>query len=154
MAMARKDGPSVLVFARNPVPVMQKADPDWRNTMKKGAYVVREASGEPEVVVVATGSEVSLALEAADKVPGKAVRVVSMPSRELFYAQAQEFKDALLPKTARIVVAEAGVAQGWQEIAARKDIFSIDRFGASGPAAEVAKHLGFTAEKLAELIAR
>jgi transketolase len=154
MAMARKDGPSVLVFARNPVPVMQKADPDWRNTMKKGAYIVREASGEPEVVVVATGSEVSLALEAADKVPGKAVRVVSMPSRELFYAQAQEFKDALLPKTARIVVAEAGVAQGWQEIAARKDIFSIDRFGASGPAADVAKHLGFTAEKLAELIAR
>ena len=107
-----------------------------------------------DVVVVATGSEVSLALEAADMVRGKAVRIVSMPSRELFYAQTGECKDAMLPKGARIVVAEAGVAQGWQEIAARENIFSIERFGASGPAADVAKHLGFTAEKLAELIAR
>jgi len=59
----------------------------------------------------------------------------------------------LLPEAARIVVAEAGVAQGWERIAASEDIFSIERFGESGPGAEVAKHLGFTAEKLAELIA-
>lgn len=154
MAMARKDGPSVLVLGRNSVPVLAKADPDWRKAMAKGAYAVSEPSGAPDVVVVATGSEVSLAIEAAKKVPGKMVRVVSMPSRELFCAQPEEARRALLPESARIVVAEAGVAQGWEGIAKRKDIFSIERFGASGPAAEVAKHLGFTADKLAEMISR
>jgi transketolase len=154
MAMARKDGPSVLVLGRNNVPVLAKADPNWRKAMAKGAYAVSEPSGAPDVVVVATGSEVSLAIEAAKKVPGKMVRVVSMPSRELFYAQPEEARKALLPENARIVVAEAGVAQGWEGIAKRKDIFSIERFGASGPAAEVAKHLGFTAEKLTEMISR
>jgi len=154
MAMARKDGPSILVLARNPVSVMKKDDSDWRNSMRKGAYIVCEASGKPDIVLVATGSEVALALEAAGKVPGKAIRIVSMPSRELFCALPEDAREALLPKGVRVVVAEAGVAQGWQEIAAQKDIFSIEGFGASGPAADVAEHLGFTVEKLAGLLAK
>ncbi|MEN6364299.1 MAG: transketolase [Rectinema sp.] len=152
-AMKRTDGPTVLVLGRNNVPVLKKDDPEWRAHMARGAYTVRETSAEPDVVVVATGSEVSLAVEAAEKVPGKSVRVVSMPNRGGFYSQPEKVRKALLPEAARIVVAEAGVAQGWERIAASEDIFSIERFGESGPGAEVAKHLGFTAEKLAELIA-
>lgn len=154
IAMQRKDGPTVLVLCRNNLPHLVKDDSQWKSNMEKGAYIVRDTKKTPEVVVVATGSEVSLALEAAKLVPGKSVRVVSMPSRETFLRQPEAFQEALLPKTAKIVVAEAGVARGWESIASRKNIFSIDRFGASGPAAEVAKYLGFTAEHLAEIIAK
>ncbi|GAB6276706.1 MAG: transketolase [Rectinema sp.] len=143
IAMKRKDGPTVLVLGRNNVPFLKKDDPDWRADMAKGAYIVRDTKKTPDVVIVATGSEVSLALEAAKLVPAKSVRVVSMPCREAFLRQPERYQAELLPKTAKIVVAEAGVAQGWGEIAQRKNIFSIDRFGASGPAGDVAKHLGF-----------
>jgi transketolase len=77
-----------------------------------------------------------------------------MPCREAFFRQSDQYRAALIPGTAKIVVAEAGVAQGWEGIAPRENIFSIERFGASGPAGDVAKYLGFTAEKLAEIIAR
>ncbi|SLM18460.1 Transketolase [uncultured spirochete] len=154
IAMKRKDGPTVLVLGRNNVPFLKKDDPDWRADMAKGAYIVRDTKKTPDVVIVATGSEVSLALEAAKLVPAKSVRVVSMPCREAFLRQPERYQAELLPKTAKIVVAEAGVAQGWGEIAQRANIFSIDRFGASGPAGDVAKHLGFTVERLSEIIAR
>ncbi len=94
----------------------------------------------------------SLALEAAKLAPAKSVRIVSMPCREAFLRQSEQYQAELLPKTAKIVVAEAGIAQGWGDIAQRANIFSIDRFGASGPAGEGAKHLGFTAERLAEIV--
>jgi len=154
IAMNRKDGPTVLVLCRNNVPILAKDDPQWRTNMAKGAYIVHDTKGVPDVVVVATGSEVSLAIEAARLVPQKSVRIVSMPCREAFFRQPAQYRAALLPETAKIVVAEAGVAQGWEGIARRENILSIERFGASGPAADVAKHLGFTAEKLAEIIAR
>ncbi len=154
MAMERKDGPTVLVLGRNNVPFLQKDEPNWRIDMAKGAYIVRDVEGDPDVVVVATGSEVSLAVEAAKKACDKSVRVVSMPSRELFFLQPKVARAALLPKSARVVVAEAGVAQGWERIAAPEDILSIERFGASGPGDEVARHLGFTVDTLVELLTR
>jgi transketolase len=154
IAMKRKDGPTVLVLCRNNVPFLSKDDPRWRTNMAKGAYIVHDTKGTPDVVVVATGSEVSLAIEAAKLVPRKSVRIVSMPCREAFFRQSDQYRAALIPGTAKIVVAEAGVAQGWEGIAPRENIFSIERFGASGPAGDVAKYLGFTAEKLAEIIAK
>lgn len=146
------DGPTCLILTRQNLPVTAKADADWPKTMRRGAYVTQEAAGKPEVVVVATGSEVSLAIEAAKR-SGRAVRVVSMPSRELFEAQDDTFRDAILPPGVPVVTAEAGLSQGWEGIASnRKAVFAINRFGASGPADKVAEYLGFTAAALAELI--
>ena len=161
MAIERRDGPTVLALSRQNLPVMAKDDPEWPYTMALGAYVVRNTPSAPDVVVVATGSEVSLALAAADRIAGDAeakkacgeVRVVSMPSRELFLAQPAPVRDAILPPGARVVTVEAGIAMGWEAIASsRADILSIDRFGASGPGDEVAKHLGLTVDRLASLI--
>jgi transketolase len=178
MAMDRKDGPSVLALSRQPVKVFPKHDPDWQENMRNGAYVVREpsaadgagggqvsagtdggrgaesgAASKPDVVIAATGSEVDLALEAADLVPEKRVRVVSVTCRELLMEQPEEFREALFPSGVRTIVAEAGVTCCWEGIASSpKDVFGINRFGESGPGEEVAAHLGYTAEGLSELI--
>ena len=158
IAMERKDGPTVLALSRQNLPVFEKDDPEWPYTMGLGAYVVRNTPEEPEIVVAASGSEVSLALAAVEKLGGKAgctnVRVLSVPSRELFYAQPETVRRAMLGEKARVVAVEAGVAMGWERIAKAEDILSIERFGESGPGEEVAKHLGFTAEALAALIAK
>ena len=158
LAMERKDGPTVLVLSRNPMPVQAKADPDWQSTMATGAFVVKNPAKAPDLVLVGTGSELSLATKAAAiiqaKKPNLAIRVVSMPSRELFYAQPAPVREAVLGNGARVMVAEAGVAMGWERIAKVEDILCIERFGESGPADEVAKHLGFTAEKFAEMALR
>ncbi len=153
MAMERNDGPTALALTRQGLEVFEKADPDWKHTAAKGAYIVKDTDGEPDVVVVATGSEVNLALEAAEKVSGKKIRVVSMFCREEFLKQDEGFRTSLLPESARIVVAEAGVGFGWEGIASSaKDILSIETFGESGPAEEVAKHFGFTPDNLARLL--
>lgn len=152
IAMERKDGPTVLALSRQNLPVFEKADPDWAHSMALGAYVVKNTEAAPDTVVVGTGSEVAMALAAVGKLGGETacagIRVVSMPSRELFLTQPKPIRDAILPPGARVVVAEAGVAQGWEAIAKSADILSIDRFGESGPGDEVAKHLGFTVDAL------
>jgi transketolase len=152
MAMARSDGPTALALTRQNLPVFAKADPDWKETMKTGAYIAKKAEGKPDVVVVATGSEVTLALDAAAKVSGKKIQVVSMASRELFEAQPAAVREAVIPKGVRVVVCEAGARSGWERWAEVEDIMSLDRFGESGPADKVAAHLGFTPDALAKLI--
>ena len=119
--------------------------------MRNGAYLVKDVAS-PEVVVVATGSEVSMAIAAVEK-SGRKARIVSMPSRELFEAVDPSERARLLPPGVPVVAVEAGVAQGWEEITGtRSRVLSINRFGESGPGKKVAEHLGFTAEKLAALI--
>lgn len=156
MAMQNVDGPTAIVLSRQNLPVLQKADPDWADTMKLGAYVVRNPDKTPDITLVASGSEVSLALKAADIVLGKkpslAISVVSMPCREAFFAASGTIRDVMLPPQAKIFVAEAGIGMGWEQIAPRENIFSIERFGESGPGDKVAESLGFTAEKFAEKI--
>jgi transketolase len=152
MAMERTDGPTVIALTRQNLPVFEKADPEWPHSMGLGAYVVKNSEAAPDTVIVASGSEVSMALAAVDKLGGKSactgLRVVSMPSRELFYAQPKPIRDAILPPGARVVVAEAGIAQGWERIAKSEDILSIESFGESGPGEAVAAHLGFTVDAL------
>ncbi|MBP3771900.1 MAG: transketolase [Treponema sp.] len=152
IAMASKDHPVLFSLTRQNVPVYAKEDKNWRETIKKGAYVVKGTSDNPDVTVVATGSEVNMALEAAAKVSGKSVRVVSMLDKNLFEAQSEEFQKQILGSK-RVIIAEAGVKTGWEGyVSSKKDLFTIDRFGESGPANKVAEHFGFTAAKLAELI--
>jgi transketolase len=156
IAMERKDGPTVIALTRQNLPVFEKADPEWAQSMALGAYVVKNTEAAPDTVVVATGSEVSMALAAVEKLGGAAactgVRVVSMPSRELFLKQPKPIREAILPPGARVVVAEAGVAQGWEAIAKSEDIFSIETFGESGAGNDVAVAMGFTAAALAAKI--
>ena len=151
IALEQQDRPVCLLLSRQNLPVLDKADSDWKKTITRGAYIVKNTEGEPEITVLATGSEVSLACEAAQLAASLNVRVVSVPSKELFEAQSVAFREQLTGggKT-RIMVAEAGIKQGWEGwVRSDKDIFSIDQFGESGPAKKVAEHLGFTAAALA-----
>jgi transketolase len=153
MAMERTDGPICLALSRQNLAVFAKDDPEWKNSIRTGAYIVKKAAAQPEAVIIATGSELGLALEAAEK-SGKKVQVVSMISRELFESQPAAIREAIVPPGVRTIVCEAGIRQGWERWAKPGDILSIDRFGESGPAPKVAEHLGFTSAALAAIISR
>jgi transketolase len=158
MAMERTDGPNVLALTRQNAVVFPKEDTEWKNAIRKGAYIAKKptdlrSGGAIDAVLIATGSEVGLALEAA-ALSGKNVQVVSMISRELFESQSEAARNSVIPAGIRAVVCEAGVRQGWERWAKPEDILSIDRFGESGPGDKVAEHLGFTAKALAEIIGR
>ncbi|MBE6354360.1 transketolase [Treponema sp.] len=152
MAMESKDHPVAMAFTRQAITVYEKADKDWRNTARKGAYVVQDGGSSPDITVVATGSEVEMSLNAAKLVPGKSIRVVSVIDKNLFESQSEDFQKSIIGNPKRVVVAEAGSRMGWEGYAKKADLFTIDRFGESGPAAKVAEDLGFTSEKLAELL--
>ena len=154
MALERTDGPTVLALTRQNVPVFAKADPDWQETIKIGAYIVKKSVGTPDVVLIATGSEVSMALAAAERVQGKQVQVVSMISRELFEQQPAAVRNVMVPEGVRTVVVEAGIRMGWEAWAKDADILSVDRFGESGPGDKVAEHLGFTVDTLLGILNR
>ncbi|MDR2397889.1 MAG: transketolase [Spirochaetaceae bacterium] len=151
MALERQDGPTILALSRQNLKVFTKEDPDWRKKLRTGAYMVKKGADVPELVLIATGSEVTLALEAAAMVQGK-VRVVSMISRERFEAQSKTVQEGVVPPGIPVICCEAGVRTGWERWTSPEGIFSIDRFGESGPAPKVAEALGFTAQALAALI--
>ncbi len=152
-AMEREDGPVALALSRQGLRVYEKYDKNWLENIKKGAYIVYEPDGEPEVVIIATGSEVSLAVEVVKRVTEKRVRVVSMISPELFLMQDKEYFDNILPQNSRKIVIEAGVSFGWDRFVERhEDIISIDRFGASGPGSKVAEYLGINIDTLTNII--
>lgn len=153
MTMQEKNKPVCLVLTRQSLPVYEKDDPDWKNTIKCGAYIVKQGSTNPDITVLATGSEVSMALAAAEKVTNKTVRVVSVLDRELFDSQPQNLQDMIIGKPARVVVTEAGIKMGWEGFATSKDdLFCLEGFGISGPGNKIAEHKGFTAEKLAQFL--
>jgi transketolase len=158
MAADNQGGPTILALTRQNTVVFPKEDPDWRNTIRTGAYIVKsgDPAGKPDVTVIATGSEVALALEAAklaEEKGGKKIRVVSMISRELFESQPKAIRDAIVPEGRRICC-EAGVRSGWEGWAKPEDIFCLNRFGESGPGPKVAEYLGYTPQALLALIER
>jgi transketolase len=153
MAIGRIDGPTALALTRQGIVVYPKADPDWRKTILHGAYVAKDCAGTPDVVIVATGSEVSVAIQAAAALTDRKVRVVSMISRELFQAQPRDFRMSMVPAAAKKVVFEAGVSQGWASPFDDSTlVVAIDRFGESGPYQKIAEHLGITAGSLEKRI--
>ena len=148
-----RDAPTVLVFSRQNLPILDTHLVAAADGVPKGAYVLWESSPGPEALIIGTGSEAHVALEAGRLAAerGVAVRVVSMPSWELFEEQTQAYKDSVLPPavTARVSV-EAGTTFGWERhIGHRGHAVGIDRFGASAPGAEVLRKLGITAEEVA-----
>ncbi len=153
MAVGRQNGPVAMALTRQGLVVYSKYDKNWKDNIRKGAYIVKEPDGKPDVVVIATGSEVSLALEAAEKVKDKNIRVVSMISYELFKQQDDNFKNNIIPTNIRRVVVEAGTSFGWTGLVLNdSDAVVINRFGESGPGQEVAEDMGLTAESLVKRI--
>ncbi len=150
-AIERDSGPTSLVLTRQGLPHQARASATLAN-VARGGYVLRDAGGQPDIILIATGSEVQLAMAAADALAGDgvAVRVVSMPSTDVFEAQDADYRDSVLPPSvgARVAI-EAGVTSGWwRYVGSSGRIIGIDSFGLSAPAAKLFEHFGFTVENV------
>ena len=146
-------GPSALLLTRQKLPVLDASVCPVLAGTNRGAYILADAEGTPEIIIMASGSEVHLALAAKTELDGQGhkTRVVSMPSWELFSEQSREYRDEVLPPAvkARLAV-EAGVSLGWRRwVGTEGDVLSIDRFGVSAPGGETFKRFGFTKENVA-----
>jgi transketolase len=155
LAMERTDGPTALVLTRQKIATFDRSTYGDASGTRRGAYVVAEGD---DAIVIATGSEVSLALEARELLEkaGVSCRVVSMPCWEIFEAQADEYRESVLPEAlkARVSV-EAGVTFGWSRYLGEKGrAIGIDRYGASAPGDTVFEKLGLTPESVAETVKR
>jgi transketolase len=153
-AIERTDGPTALVFTRQGLPVIDQSLYGAASGLHRGAYVLWESSSTPDLILIGTGSEVSIALEAGNVLAGEGikVRVVSMPSLDIFDAQPRSYRDAILPPrvTARVSI-EAGVTLGWDRYIGLGGLaIGIDHFGASAPFATIYKEFGLTPERVAE----
>jgi transketolase len=154
-AVERKTGPSILIFSRQNLP-HQKRDAAQLANIARGGYVLSEAEGgKPQAVIIATGSEVGLAVEAQKLLAaqGKKVRVVSMPSTDAFDAQDAAYRNSVLPQGVKRVAVEAGVTDGWYKyVGLDGKVVGLNRFGESAPAGQLFKHFGFTPENVAKVV--
>jgi transketolase len=153
-ALEKADGPSALIFSRQNLVCQPRNDAQIAD-IAKGAYTLKDCSDKPELIIIATGSEVQLAVDAADVLTqqGKQVRVVSMPSNEVFDAQDASYKEQVLPMDVlpRIAV-EAGIADFWYKyVGLDGRIVGMDTFGESAPADQLFKEFGFTVERIVGL---
>jgi transketolase len=157
-ALARKAGPTVLVLTRQKLPVLDRAKYGAADGVQRGGYVLREPEGGPQAIILATGSEVHLALEAAEALAGEGVRarVVSLPSWELFLAQPKAYREQVLPRAVRARVSvEAAASFGWcRFLGEGGEAVALDRFGASAPAERLFAEFGFSAARVADAVRR
>jgi transketolase len=151
IALQRKDGPTSLLLSRQALPTLERK-PETLANIERGAYVVFESSAFPSVILIATGSEVILAVNAAKTLQqqGVSVRVVSMPSADHFEAQNAEYKESVLPrKVLRRLAIEAGASAFWYRYVGLKGrVLGLDEFGVSAPAADAFKYFGFTTDNI------
>jgi len=159
VALRQSHMPSCLFLTRQGLPVLDpKEYPAVAEGVKKGGYVLKDCAGTPELILMASGSEVSLALEAAAllqaEAPGRKIRIVSMPSVTLFETQKPEYKDSVLPPAVRKRVAiEAGRVEGWYRYVGLDGLaLGLDHFGESAPASKLAEKYGFTAPTVARKV--
>jgi transketolase len=143
-AIERKEGPSCLIFSRQGLPHQTRTDAQIAN-ITKGGYILGECDS-PDAIIIATGSEVALAMDAAAAMGGKKIRVVSMPSTNIFDAQDDAYKASVLPKGVPTLAVEAAVTDGWYKYADK--VVGIDHFGESAPADQLFKEFGFTVENV------
>ncbi|MCU6797581.1 transketolase [Paenibacillus sp. WQ 127069] len=153
-ALQQNEGPVALVLSRQNLPIYDATKGNVEG-IAKGAYVLTETNTQPDVILIATGSEVSLAVNAKAELEKDniSVRVVAMPSRELFNRQSEAYKQSVLPAavTKRLAI-EAGISLGWERYTGPSgNILSIDTFGASGPGAEVLQFFGFSVDNVVRL---
>ncbi len=156
-ALGKIKGPTAMILTRQNLPTLDRQKLSPAAGLARGAYILAEAGkDEPDVILIASGSEVHLALEAAEILLGKGVapRVVSMPSWEMFEAQPEEYRNKVLPPQVTVRVAiEAGITQGWHRyVGVRGKIIGIDHFGASAPAPTLFEEFGFAADNVVDTV--
>jgi len=152
-AIERKDGPTSLILSRQGLDHQTRSDEQIAN-IARGAYILKDCAGTPEAIIIATGSEVALAMGAAEALEDRKIRVVSMPEVSLFEAQDDAYRESVIPAsvTARVVV-EAGVTASWYKYAGINGrIVGLDRFGESAPDADLFKEFGFTVENVVKAV--
>ena len=152
-AIEKQDGPSCLIFSRQGLPHQERSAEQIAN-IRKGGYILKDCDGTPDVIIIATGSEVALAMGAAEKLADKKVRVVSMPSTTVFDAQDEDYRETVLPGnvTARVAV-EAAVTGGWYKyVGLDGAVVGIDRFGESAPAGQLFELFGFTVDNVVKTV--
>ena len=148
-AVEKQHGPSCLILTRQNLP-FQARSAEQVAAIAKGGYILKDCEGTPDAIIIATGSEVALAMGAAEQLTGKKVRVVSIPCVDVFLAQDAAYRESVLPAavTARVAV-EAGVTAGWyQFVGLNGKVVGLDTFGESAPAGVLFKHFGFTVENV------
>jgi len=155
VAIETRGRPVALVLTRQDVPTLDRVHYAAADSLRRGAYVLADApNGKPDIILISTGSEVSLIVAAGHRLTAKGinVRIVSMPSWELFDTQPRSYRDSVLPPSVRARLAvEAGASQGWCKYAGDEgDVIGVDRFGASAPGEVVMREYGFTVEKVYE----
>ena len=154
VALERRNGPTTLVLSRQNLPMLDRRTLGPASGVQKGGYILWEASSKPEVILMGTGSEVHIAMEAGRQLheQGTAARVVSLPSWELFEAQPQEYRDSVLPPQNRARVSiEAGSPMGWEHyVGLDGAAIGIARFGASAPATVLYEKFGVTSQRMVE----
>ena len=150
LAMTSKTTPTALVLSRQNLPQIKGSS---REALK-GGYVIDECEGTPEIIIIASGSEVTLAVEAKKRIRGKAIRVVSMPSMDIFKQQSREYRESILtPGIEKRIAIEAGSRMSWGEFVGLKGKYiTMDSFGASAPADELFKRYGFTVDNVVKMI--
>jgi transketolase len=144
-----------LILSRQNLPCLERSK-DQIDAIRKGAYVLSDAGGTPDAIVIATGSEVEIALDAAKQLnaKGKKVRVVSMPSVDVFEAQDETYQESVLPAAVRARVAiEAGVTDYWRKyVGLDGKVVGIDRFGESAPGPKLYEYFGITADNVVKAV--
>ena len=156
-ALKHRTGPTALILTRQTVPNLQRPDDFQADDILRGAYIIAHEKGKKlDGIIVASGSEVHIAIEAQKLMQenGKSVRVISMPSMELFFLQFEAYREKIFPANVPVFAVEAGVSFGWHGVAPKSSVkvIGIDRFGASAPYKTLAEKFGFTGEKVAEKI--
>jgi transketolase len=151
VAIETRDRPVALILTRQNVPTLNRSEFASADGLRRGAYILADApEGNPHIILIASGSEVGLIVAARPALKDRniAVRLVSMPSWELFEAQSRDYRDSVLPPSVRVrLEVEAGVTQGWHRyVGDHGDVIGVDRFGASAPGPVVMREYGFTVE--------
>ena len=152
-AVERKDGPSALIFSRQGLP-HQERNAEQVEAIARGGYILKDCAGTPDAIIIATGSEVSLAVEAAEKLSDKNIRVVSMPSAEVFCAQGAEYMEQVLPAavSARVAVEALHKDYWYKFVGLNGAIVGMDTFGESAPAGELFKEFGITSDAVVDAV--
>ncbi|WP_456268455.1 transketolase [Kushneria sp. AK178] len=151
--LERETGPTALIFSRQDLPA-QSRDQEQVKNIRRGGYILRDCDGQPDLLLIGTGSEVDLAMQAAEQLEGKGhkVRVVSMPCTSKFDEQDQGYRDSVLPPSVRNRLAiEAAIPSTWHKyVGLDGDVFGMTTYGESGKGGELFKHFGFTPDKVVE----
>ena len=151
-ALNHKDGPTALILSRQDISVINRSVYPSQNHLKYGAYILKASEGTPDIILLASGSEVAIALEATLQLQGKGVkaRLISVPSFELFRLNSGEYKNSILPPACKKRIAiEASATSGWYEFVGLDGlIIGVDQYGASAPTKAIAEHYGFTVQNI------